>query len=336
MMNRRRVILLAALLVLIVAAILTRGFGLVAKRDDGPLTLHGNVDIREVSLAFRVGGRIARIDVDEGQKVAAGQELAALDTASLDSRIGEASAQVAQARAQLLKLSNGNRPQEIGQARARVAAAAAAAKAADEEYRRRSGLVGPGAISRAVWDETVASRARARAQLAEAQQALSLVRAGSRVEDVAAARAQLQAAEAGRTSAATDLGDTKLSAPLDAIVETRAQEPGAIVQAGQTVLTLAMNRPLRIRAYISEPDLSRVSPGMAVEVTADGNPRTYRGTIGMIAPKAEFTPRTVETENLRTDLVYRVRIIVANPDDSLRQGQPVTIRIPAARPAHKG
>lgn len=334
-MNRRRLVILAVVIALVVAAIATRGFGLVGKTDAGPLTLHGNVDIREVDLAFRVNGRIANIAVEEGQKVRAGQELAALDTASLDARIGEASAQVEQARSQLLKLNNGSRPQEIGQASARVAAAAAAAKAAEEEYRRRAGLVGPGAISRALWEDTVAQRSRARAQLAEARQGLSLVRSGSRTEDVAAARAQLQAAEAARTSAATDLRDTRLTAPLDAVVETRAQEPGAIVQAGQTVLTLAMNRPLRVRAYISEPDLSRVGPGMKVEVTADGNPRTYRGTIGMIASKAEFTPRTVETENLRTDLVYRVRIVVDNPDDALRQGQPVTIRIPAARPAHE-
>ena len=331
-MTRRRLILLLLVVALIVAAVATRGFGLVAKKADGPLTLHGNVDIREVDLAFRVPGRIARIGVEEGQKVTVGHELAAIDTASLDARIGEASAQVEQARAQLLKLRNGNRPQDVGQARARVAAAAAAAKAAEEQYRRRAGLVAPGAISRAIWDQTVADRDRARAQLAEAQQALSLVRTGSRPEDVAAAGAQLHAAEAARTSAATDLRDTRITAPLDAVVETRAQEPGAIVQAGQTVLTLAINRPLRVRAYVSEPDLARIGPNMPVELVADGNPRTYRGTVGWISPKAEFTPRSVETENLRTDLVYRLRIIVTNPDDALRQGQPVTVRIPSARP----
>jgi len=331
-MTRRRLILLALVAALAITAFATRGFGLIAGKEEGPLTLHGNVDIREVDLAFRVPGRIGRIAVEEGQKVIAGQELAALDTASLEARIGEASAQVEQARAQLLKLQHGNRPQDIGQARARVAAAAASAQAAEEQYRRRAGLVGPGAISRAVWDQTVADRNRARAQLAEAQQALSLVRTGSRPEDVAAAGAQLHAAEAARTSAATDLRDTRLTAPLDAVVETRAQEPGAIVQAGQTVLTLAIPRPLRVRAYVSEPDLARIGPGMPVEVRADGNPRTYKGAIGWISPKAEFTPRSVETENLRTDLVYRLRILVANPDDALRQGQPVTIRIPAARP----
>jgi HlyD family secretion protein len=116
-------------------------------------------------------------------------------------------------------------------------------------------------------------------------------------------------------------------------VLTRAREPGAIVQGGDTVFTLTIDRPLIIRAYIDEPDLGRISPGMAVEVSADGNPRTYHGTIGAISPKAEFTPKSVQTENLRADLVYRLRLLVNDPDDALRQGAPVSVAVPGARPA---
>ena len=88
-----------------------------------------------------------------------------------------------------------------------------------------------------------------------------------------------------------------------------------------------------MRAYVAQTDMARINPGMKVEVTADGNPKTYQGTIGYISPRAEFTPKSVETEDLRTDLVYRLRIVVDNPDEALRQGQPVTVTIPAARPA---
>lgn len=334
-MTRRRLIFLGLLAAVVVGAIVTRGFGLFGRDADSALTLHGNVDIREVDLAFRIGGRIADIMIDEGEKVRAGDVLATLDTATIESRIGEADAQVAQARSQLAKLENGNRPQEIGQARARVGVAEAAARNAERDYSRRQGLVGPGAISRDLWDQTIAERDRAQALLAEARQTLSLLNAGSRSEDVAASRAQLAAAEASRRSVQTDRNDTRLLASVDSTVVTRSREPGAIVQPGETVLTLAIERPLRVRAYVAEPDLSRISPGMAVQVTADGNPRAYQGTIGYISPRAEFTPKSVETENLRTDLVYRLRIIVANPDDALRQGQPVSIRVPRARPSHR-
>ncbi|MGH6613694.1 HlyD family efflux transporter periplasmic adaptor subunit [Sphingomonas sp.] len=334
-MNRRRIIGIAALVALAVALLLTRGFGLFADKSDAGLSLYGNVDIREVEMAFRVGGRIQSIAVDEGAKVKAGQTLATLDTATLDARMNEADAQVAQADAQLAKLRNGNRAQDIAQARARAAAAAAVAANTERDYVRRQPLVGPGAISRDLWEQTVADRDKANAQLAEARQALSLAEAGARREDIIGAEAQLRAAQAARSSAATDRGDTRLVAASDATVVTRAQEPGAIVQGGQTVLTLSIARPLRVRAYVAETDLSRISPGMAVEVVADGNARTYRGTIGYISPRSEFTPKSVETAELRTDLVYRLRIIVTDPDDALRQGQPVSVRVPGARPAHK-
>jgi HlyD family secretion protein len=334
-MNRRRIAIIAVLVVLAVAAIATSGFGLFGKRDDGALKLNGNVDIREVDLGFRVNGRIASMAVDEGAKVRQGQLLATLDAATLDSRIAQADARVSQAEAQLAKLKNGNRAQDIAQARARVAAAAAVAQDADRDFARRQPLVEPGAISRDIWEQTVASRDKARADLQQAQQALSLMNAGSRKEDVAAAAADVRSAIAARQAAATDLGDARLLASTDGTVVTRAREPGAIVQPGETVFTLAITRPLRVRAYVAEGDLSRIGPGMKVLVTADGNPKSYHGTIGYISPRAEFTPKTVETENLRTDLVYQLRIIVDDPDDALRQGQPVSVAVPGARPKHK-
>lgn len=334
-MNRRLIIAAAAAVLLAVAAFATSGFGLLASRDAGELSLYGNVDIREVDMAFRVNGRIATIEVEEGAKVEKGQLLATIDTASLDSRIAEADARVAQAQAQYMKLRNGNRPQDVAQARARVAAATAQYDNAQRDYARRQALVGPGAISRDLWEQTVAERDRAAAQLTEARQALSLVSAGARPEDIAAGAAEVRSARAGRAGIATDLGDARLVAASSGTVATRAREPGAIVQPGETVMTLAIDRPMRVRAYVAEPDLGRISPGMKVEVRADGNPKTYQGTIGYISPRSEFTPKSVETENLRTDLVYGIRVIVSDPDDALRQGQPVTVRVPGARPRHE-
>jgi HlyD family secretion protein len=334
-MNRRLIIIAVVVVGLAIAAFATRGFGLFPRADAGELALYGNVDIREVDMSFRVGGRIGDIAVDEGAKVKRGQPLAVLDTATIQSRMAEADARLGQAQAQLEKLRNGNRSQDIGQARARVAAAQAVYENAQRDYARRQPLVGPGAISRDIWEQTVSDRDRARAQLLEAQQGLSLLNAGSRAEDIAAAQADVRAAQATRDSAGTDLGDTRLVAASDGTIVTRALEPGAIVQPGQTVLTISIDRPMRVRAYVAETDLSRISPGMKVAVSADGNPKSYHGTIGYIAPKAEFTPKSVETENLRTDLVYQVRLIVDDPDDALRQGQPVTVKVTGARPRHE-
>lgn len=331
-MTRQRLILLIVFAVLLIAAFSTRGFGLLG-RDDGPLTLYGNVDIREVDLGFRVGGRIARIPVEEGQRVKQGMLLAELDRASIDSAVAQADARVAQARAELLKLQRGSRAEDVAQAQARFAAAQVAARDAQRDYERRAPLVEPGAISRDVWESTVAMRDRANAQLAEAQAALTLVRTGARREDIEAAKAAVQAAEAARKSVGTDADDAALLASVDGVVVTRAREPGAIVAPGESVFTIAIDRPVRVRAYVAENQLSRIAPGMKVAVTADGNPKRYTGTIGYISPRAEFTPKTVETSDLRTDLVYRLRIVVDDPDGKLRQGQPVTVEIADPAPA---
>lgn len=332
-MNRRRMAVIGAavaLLILLIVGFTTDGFGLFGGKDR-QLVLHGNVDIRQVDLGFRVSGRIATMPFEEGARVAAGTALANLDAAPLKDQLEAAEAQVAATKAELDKRRNGNRPQEIAQAQARLAEAEASLARSRADLDRRTGLVKTGAISQALFLETQQQYRAAEAEAAAARQALSLQRAGARREDIDAAAAQHAQAIAQRDKARTDLADATLHAPHAGVILTRAREPGAIVQPGETVLTLTIDRPMRVRAYIDEPDLGRISPGMPVEVTADGNPKTYHGTIGYISPAAEFTPKTVQTEDLRANLVYRIRVIVSDPDDALRQGAPVTVTVPQAR-----
>ncbi|NML07866.1 HlyD family efflux transporter periplasmic adaptor subunit [Sphingomonas sp. G-3-2-10] len=329
----RRIVIIAVIAALVIAALATRGFGLVGGRNDGALSLSGNVDIRQVDLAFRVPGRIANMPFEEGTRVEAGAVLAELETRPLGDALAQANAQVEVANAELRKRAGGNRPQEIAQAEAKLAEANANLAQTREEYERRGELVKTGAVSQALFEASQAKYRAAQAQVRAAEQALSLQRAGARREDILAAVASRDSARAQRDRASTDLSDAVLRAPNAGVLLTRAREPGAIVQPGETVLTLTIDRPMRVRAYISENDLSRVSPGMAVNVTADGNAKTYKGRIAFISPTAEFTPKTVQTEDLRTALVYRVRILVDDPDDALRQGQPVSVSVPGARPA---
>jgi HlyD family secretion protein len=138
----------------------------------------------------------------------------------------------------------------------------------------------------------------------------------------------LHLAQAQLASAQTDLNDAEIHSPSDGVVITRAEEPGAIVPSGNTVLTVSLYNPVWVRAYISESDLGDVHPGEEVEVFTDTQPdHPYHGKVGFVSPEAEFTPKSVETTDLRTSLVYRLRIVIDDSGPQLRQGMPCTVKI---------
>ena len=163
--------------------------------------------------------------------------------------------------------------------------------------------------------------------LAVAEQSLGLRKEGSRKEDIAAAEARLAAAEAQLAQAETALADTHLAAPLDGVISARVRETGSMVSNASPIYTLSIQEPIYVRAYVSQTQLTRVQPGVAVSVKADGNEEWLKGSVGFISPRAEFTPKSVETAALRTDLVYRVRIVLPGGARVLRQGMPVTVRV---------
>ncbi|MGB3742825.1 MAG: secretion protein HlyD [Castellaniella sp.] len=297
--------------------------------DESPLRLYGNVDIREVQLAFRQPGRIAEMLFDEGDAVTHGIRLATLDDQPYRDVLAAAEASVLVAQAELDKLRSGLRPQEITQAQEALKQAKAIAVNAERDYQRQSSLVASGASSRRIVDAARAARDQAAAGVASATAALSLATEGFRAEDIAAAEANLAATQAARAQAATALADTELVAPSDGTIIARVRETGSMVASQSTVYSLSLDKPVYVRAYVAEPDLGRIAPGTTVRVTSDSSDKTYRGQIGFISPRAEFTPKTVETTDLRTDLVYRLRIVIdaADSDKGLRQGMPVTIEV---------
>ncbi len=302
-----------------------------------PLTLYGNVDIRDVSLSFRVSGRISELLLEEGDSVQQGQRLGLLDAEPFSEAVDLAKADLAAAQAQLAKMKAGSRPEEIAQAKAQLQQQQAVLRNAQRLLERQSSLIEKGATAKQNYDDALAARDEAKARVATAQESLRLTQAGFRIEDIAAAKAQVQAAEARLAQAQTQLHDTELTAPNDGTVLTRLHEVGAIVSAGAPVFTVSLDQPVWVRTYIDEPLLGDIYPQQAVWVYTDSRPaQPYRGQIGYISPQAEFTPKTVETTQLRTDLVYRVRVVVDNPDLGLRQGMPVTIRFdaPASEQAH--
>lgn len=309
----------------------------------GPLVLYGNVDQREVDLAFNDSGRIVDVLVEEGDRVTNGETVARLDTSRLAPQVAQAEAQVAAQKAVVEKLHNGSRPEEIAQARANVEVAAAQAEDARLVYQRLTTLSetagGRSSVTQAQLEAARATSNAAKARQDAAQQALNLALAGPRPEDIAQAEAQLNASEAQLDLLRQQLKDADLVAPIGGIVRSRLMEPGEIATAQRPVLSIAIVEPKWVRAYVEEPDLARIKPGTAATVSVDGLTGTkFDGQIGFISPVAEFTPRSIETAELRTSLVYEVRIIVSDPQDVLRLGMPATVEIatPAAAAAAAG
>lgn len=317
-------------LALVVLAAVGAGWWLTHRHPPGhEIVLYGNVDLREVDLAFNDSQRIVSVLVQEGDRVRKGQVLARLDTSRLEPRLAQAEARAAAQRAVVERLHHGSRPEEIAQARANLVLARADARQARANFRRIEALYGSSsgrAVSRQSVDDAKAQADVADAKVIVSRQALQLALLGPRKEDIAQAQAMLEGDEAQVALLEQELADAQLRAPLDAVVRSRIAEPGDMASPQKTAFTLAITNPKWVRAYVSETDLGRVRPGMAATVAVDSFPgRRFQGWVGFISPVAEFTPKTVETPDLRSSLVYEIRVFVKDPDDLLRLGMPATV-----------
>jgi HlyD family secretion protein len=326
-----RRILVIALVLAALAAVAAFAYAryVAAHRAVDRLVLYGNVDIREIDLAANVEGPLQKVLVEEGDKVRQGQLLAVVEPDIYRHAVALATARVEAQRAVVARLTTGSRPEEVEQARAEVAADQAALVRAQADFERRQQLLRAGNVSQQAYDEAQAQKDEAVARLAASRQALALAEQGPRLEDREQAAAQLRGEEATLELARYRLARTQVVAPADATVLARVVEPGTILMPTTVIFTLALDDRVWVRTYVPEPDLGRLRPGMAVTIATDSRPdRPYDGYIGFISPTAEFTPKTVETPELRTQLVYRLRVFVRNPDAGLRQGMPVTITVP--------
>jgi len=292
------------------------------------LTLYGNVEIRRVSLGFRVGGRLEKIFFEEGDFIRKGQTIAELDKEPYEDAIAAAAAQVDKAQADYERLQSGNRPQEIEQARATVNERDAGLIVLESDLKRATKLIDDKVITPQEFETVVARRDEAIARKKLAEETLNLLIEGYRQEDIAAGKALLSGAQANLKQAQTALADTVLVCPTDGVLLTRVEEVGAVVREGQIVATLSLKDAVWVYVYIPERELGNVVEGMSAEIYTDSRPeKPYIGQIGSVSPEAEFTPKTVQTTELRTNLVFRIRVIVDNPDGGLRQGMPVSVKV---------
>jgi membrane fusion protein YbhG len=297
------------------------------------LTLYGNVDIRQVQLAFNGSERIAQMYVREGDTVRKGQLLAKLDTVRLAHNVDLQEAQLASQQQVVSRLEAGSRPEEISKAQADLEAARLDAENAEISYKRVRELVAQHFVSIQQEDNARTAADAAQAKYHAVQETLKLVQIGPRKEDIAAARAMLKANQAAVEVARKALADASLSAPDNGVIQGRILEPGDMASPQRPVYTLALTDPIWVRAYVQGRDLGKLKPGMRAEIGTDSYPgKRYQAWIGYISPSAEFTPKSVETTEVRSSLVYQIRVFVCNPQDELRLGMPATVTIPLNEP----
>jgi HlyD family secretion protein len=332
-MQKKKIIIAIVSLVLVVIIAVFWWQSDHDESDGTTLQLYGNVDIREAQLAFNSSEHITEIRVQEGDRVTKGQLLARLHTELLDAQLAEAEAALLAQQQVVAKLEAGSRPEEIRKGQAELVAARARAKSTRDSYKRIARLLENKLASPEDVENALSLADAAEAQMEASKQALALLQAGPRKEDIAEARAQLAAREAGLVLARQRLENANLYAPADGIIRNRILEPGDMAFPQTPVLTLAFIEPVWVRAYLPEPMMGRVALGAKALIYTDSyRDKTYEGWVGYISPTAEFTPKNVQTPELRTRLVYSVRIYACNPQGELRLGMPVTVTIAFNQP----
>jgi len=324
---------MAALLIIVVSVgagtlFYFRWWRVQSEQGADTLTLYGNIDIREAQLAFFEAEQIEAVLVEEGDEVAPGQLLARLRTERLAAQIAEAQYALAAQQEVVKRLENGTRPQEIDRDRAAAEAARVQFANAGLRFRRLETTRGTGATSQQDLDNARTQLDVAQAELAVRQKTLALSVEGPRVEDIAEAQARLRAQAARLDLLQRRMDDTRLYAPAQGVVQSRILEPGEVAGPDKPVLILALTERKWVRAYVPELELGRIANGMRARVSSDSFPeKSYTGWVGFISPTAEFTPKNVETTDLRTKLVYEVRVFVDDPHNELRLGMPVTVAV---------
>lgn len=327
MAAKKKAVLFLAACLLGLAAYLYHAFCQQDNQEE--LVLQGNVDVREVSLAFRQSDRILEMLAEEGDRVQKGQVLARLDTQELNLQLQRLNAEIAAQQSTVDKLHNGTRPEEIRQAEGNLRQAQAAAEHAAGVYQRKRDIyTSIAGISQQELDNAYHDIEAKQATMSVAEAALQEAKAGPRQEDIAGAEAGLQALRNEQLRYIYLLSQYELQAPDDGVIRSRLLEAGDMASPSKPVFKLSLPGKKWVRAYVPEMELGRVYEGQQARVYIDSLPgKAIDGQVGYISGTAEFTPKHVQTEELRTSLVYEVRVYVDDADNVLRLGMPATVRI---------
>jgi HlyD family secretion protein len=327
---------------LVMATLAAVAAGCNGETPDNTLRVSGHVEATEVQVAAEVGGRLVELRVAEGDRVERGDVIARLDTRNAELQIAGANAERAAADAELRLLQAGARAEDIRQAEAQVQAAetetggaAAELKAAETDLERFESLLRANAGSQKQRDDAKAradvarERVRgARERTRAAREGLARLRAGARPQEIAAARARVAAVDAQLAVLEKSVNDAEVVSPVTGIVTTKLADQGELITARTPLVVVTDLDHAWANLFVPEPMVPRVKIGQSATVFTDAGGPGLGGKVTFISPKAEFTPRNVQTADERSKLVYRIKVSVDNSQGVLKQGMPVDAELP--------
>jgi HlyD family secretion protein len=297
----------------------------------GLIVASGHVEATEVLVSTKAAGTIERLAVDEGSVVAAGQELARIDTTDTRLALAAARAERAQAEAELRLRRAGSRVEDVREAEAQVLRAQADLTGAAKDLDRMEGLLAAGSGTTKSRDDARTRRDVAAAGLDAARERLHRLEAGFRPEEKDAAAARLQATDARVAQLDQQLKDAVVVSPVAGVVTQKLAEQGELVARGAGLVVVTDLASAWLNVYVAEPDLARVRLGQDADVVTD-DAQTRRGRISFVSSRAEFTPKNVQTRDERVKLVYKVKVALDNADGLFKPGMPAEARLqPAGR-----
>jgi len=318
--------------------VIVRAFPLVAlgpllllggcSRSSAPETAVGTLEMVEIDVGPLQPARALRVLVQEGDVVRAGDTLVIFTTPTMASATAQADARAAAAQEASRELARGARPAEISRAQAEVRAAEADAERAAADLARLEPLAARGDVSRATLDAARSTSRVTAGRRDYARDALRLVQEGARPERRQAAAAEARGAQAAAEGVRATANDMVLLSPVNGVISSRNVEPGEVLAAGQSAVTVAQPSRPWARIYVSQFVLPTLRPGDSLSARLDGDSTVFRGRISAIATRAEFTPRVALTDKERADLLFGVKVEFADSTQRLRAGMPISVLLP--------
>ena len=329
---KKKIIIMVFVALLIGVGLLVY-FGQKNNREKG-LFYSGIIEATQANLSFQVPGRVAQVNVQEGQSVTKDQIIAELDRAEFESRYAQAKANLDRAQKTkqqletVLDISRKTLPSEVARATANVKSVKDTLKDAEKNYKRFEDLFRNGVITEKERDTMKLNYDVAKSRLAESESVLklaqgNLTRIDAAKQDIEVATAQINSISASLNQASIQLAYTQFKSPIDGIITSRNIERGETVNSGREVLTVSDLSRVDLKIFVDETEIGKVKPGQKVDVKVDTFPgKTYTGTVSFISPEGEFTPKIIQTKKERVKLVYLVKVSIANPNFELKSGMP--------------